>query len=120
MKYRLTGEYEEFYGQILDYCAEVIESVEGETKKRLAFWGTLALMRCVGSSPAAAARALKTRAKLDPNSVSESELLAQTLDDEELSENDLEPGIGIEDGSLNALITTADRLSNEVDNDPKF
>jgi len=120
LKYRLTGEYEEFYGQILDYCAEVIESVEGETKKRLAFWGTLALMRCVGSSPAAAARALKTRAKLDPNSVSESELLAQTLDDEELSENDLEPGIGIEDGSLNALITTADRLSNEVDNDPKF
>ena len=104
LKYRLTGEYEEFYGQILDYCAEVIESVEGETKKRLAFWGTLALMRCVGSSPAAATRALKTRAKLDPNSVSESELLAQTLDDEELSENDLEPGIGIEDGSLNALI----------------
>lgn len=120
LKYRLTGEYEEFYGKILDYCAEVIESVEGETRKRLAFWGTLALMRCVGSSPAAAARALKTRAQLDPASVSESELTAQTLDDEELSENDLEPGVGVEDVNLHSLIETADRLSSEVEKDPKF
>ncbi len=120
LKYRLTGEYEEFYGKILDYCAEVIESVEGDTKKRLAFWGTLALMRCVGSSPAAAARALKTRAQLDPASVSESELTAQTLDDEEVSENDLEPGVGVEDANLSSLIETADRLSGEVEKDPKF
>jgi superfamily II DNA or RNA helicase len=118
--YRLTGEYEEFYGRILDYCAEVIESVEGETRKRLAFWGTLALMRCVGSSPAAAARALKTRAQLDPTAISENELTAQTLDDEELSDNDLEPGIGIEDTSLLSLIETADKLSGEVEKDPKF
>jgi hypothetical protein len=120
LKYRLTGEYEEFYGRILDYCAEVIESVEGDTRKRLAFWGTLALMRCVGSSPAAAARALKTRAQLDPSSVSEGELSAQTLDDEELSENDLEPASGIEDANLLSLIATADRLSAEVTQDPKF
>ena len=120
LKYRLTGEYEEFYGQILDYCAEVIESVEGDSKKRLAFWGTLALMRCVGSSPSAAARALKTRAKLDPMAISENELVAQTLDDEELSENDLEPGIGIEDKNLLSLISIADKLSSEVDRDPKF
>lgn len=120
LKYRLTGEYEQFYGDILDYCAEVIESVEGETKKRLAFWGTLALMRCVGSSPAAAARALKTRAQLDPTAISESELSAQTLDDEELSENDLEPGVGVEDSNLRALIATAERLSWEVEKDPKF
>ena len=118
--YRLTGEYEEFYGEILDYCAEVIESVEGETRKRLAFWGTLALMRCVGSSPAAAARALKTRAQLDPNAISESELSAQTLDDEELSENDLEPGVGIEDVNLRSLIATADKLASEVEKDPKY
>ena len=112
--------YEEFYGRILDYCAEVVGSVEGETRKRLAFWGTLALMRCVGSSPAAAARALRTRAQLDPDAISESELSAQTLDDEELSENDLEPGIGIADESLLSLIATADQLSLGVENDPKF
>ena len=119
-KYRLTGEYEEFYGKILDYCAEVIESVEGEGRKRLAFWGTLALMRCVGSSPAAAARALKTRAQLDPSSENESALLAQTLDDEELSENDIEPGVGLEDQNLHGLIEIAERLSVDVANDPKF
>ena len=62
LKYRLTGDYEDFYGQILDYCAEIVLSAEGDARQRLAFWGTLALMRCVGSSPAAAARALKTRA----------------------------------------------------------
>lgn len=120
VKYRLTGEYEDFYGAILDYCAEVIESVEGDAKKRLAFWGTLALMRCVGSSPAAAARALKTRAQLDPAAVSESELSAQTLDDEELSDNDLEPGVGIEDPKLSLLIATANRLAAGIEKDPKF
>lgn len=119
-KYRLTGEYEEFYGKILDYCAEVVESVEGEGRKRLAFWGTLALMRCVGSSPAAAARALKTRAQLDPSLENESALLAQTLDDEELSENDIEPGVGLDDQNLLGLIEIADKLSDDVANDPKF
>ncbi|MCE6967195.1 DEAD/DEAH box helicase [Cereibacter sphaeroides] len=119
-KYRLTGEYEAFYGAVLDYCAEVIQSVEGEAKQRLAFWGTLALMRCVGSSPAAALRALRTRAHLDPTAISESELSAATLDDEELSENDLEPGMGPEEGSIGALIDTAERLSRDISNDPKF
>lgn len=120
LKYRLTGDYEKFYGNILDYCAEVIESVEGETKKRLAFWGTLALMRCVGSSPAAAARALKTRGQSEISAISESELTAQTLDDEELSENDLEPRVGFEEKSLLSLIETANKLSINVEQDPKF
>lgn len=120
LKYLLTGEYEEFYGKILDYCAEVVESVEGETKKRLAFWGTLTLMRCVGSSPAAAYRALKTRTQSDSASVSESEMAAQTLDDEELSGNDLEPGVGVDHPNLSSLIDTADKLSREIKKDPKF
>ena len=77
-------------------------------------------MRCVGSSPAAAARALKTRAQLDPSSENESALLAQTLDDEELSENDIEPGVGLEDQNLHGLIDIAERLSVDVANDPKF
>ena len=33
-----------------------------ELRQRLNFWGTLALMRCVASSPAAAVQALRTRA----------------------------------------------------------
>ena len=120
VKYRLTGDYEDFYSQILDYCAEVVSSVEGDTRQRLAFWGTLALMRCVGSSPAAAARALKTRAQLDPSEITETHIAAQTLDDEELTENDLEPGAGIDDPHLAALIRQAEALSGQIGEDPKY
>ena len=120
LKYRLTGDYEDFYRQILDYCAEVVSSVEGDAGQRLAFWGTLALMRCVGSSPAAAARALKTRAQLDPLEISETHIAARTLDDEELLEDDLEPGAGIEDPRLAALIAQAEALSGTIGDDPKY
>ena len=120
VKYRLTGDYEDFYSRILDYCAEVVSLVEGDTRQRLAFWGTLALMRCVGSSPAAAARALKTRAQLDPSEISETHIAAQTLDDEELTEDDLEPGAGIDEPHLAALIRQAEALSEQIGEDPKY
>ena len=53
--YRLSPEHLAFQEAVLDYCLSVV-SKAGEQKRdqRLAFWGTLALMRCVGSSPAAA------------------------------------------------------------------
>ena len=120
LKYRLTGDYEDFYGQILDYCAEIVLSTEGDARQRLAFWGTLALMRCVGSSPAAAARALKTRAQFDPGEISETHIAAQTLDDEELAEDDLEPGAGVEDPHLAALIGQAEALAGKIEEDPKY
>ena len=120
LKYRLTGDYEDFYGGILDYCAEIVLSAEGDARQRLAFWGTLALMRCVGSSPAAAARALRTRAQLDPEQISEAHIAAQTLDDEELAEDDLEPGAGVEDPRLDALIRQAEALSGDIGEDPKY
>ena len=120
LKYRLTGDHEGFYRQILDYCAEVVSSAKGDAGQRLAFWGTLALMRCVGSSPAAAARALKTRAQLDPLEISETHIVAQTLDDEELLEDDLEPGAGIEDPRLAALIAQAEALSGTIGDNPKY
>ena len=120
LKYRLTGRYEAFYGQVLDYCAEVVESVEGEARQRLAFWGTLALMRCVGSSPAAGAKALKSRAQYDPETVLENNLSAHALDDEELMEDDFELGSAAEGIDLKELIAVADELAVDVDNDPKF
>ena len=120
LKYRLTGDYEDFYSRVLDYCAEVVSSAEGDARQRLAFWGTLALMRCVGSSPAAGARALKTRAQLDPEEISETHIAAQTLDDEELAEDDLEPGAGIDDPRLTALIGQAEALSGKIGEDPKY
>ena len=118
--YRLSGDFERFYGGVLDYCAEVVEAQEGEQHRRLAFWGTLALMRCVGSSPAAAARALRTRAALDLDDQEAELIAARTLDDEEVAEDDLEPGAAIDDPRLAALIAQADALAASPARDPKF
>lgn len=120
LKYRLSGNYERFYGAILDYCAEVISSEKGELRQRLAFWGTLSLMRCVGSSPAAAARALRTRAILDADEAEAELITARTMDDEEVGEDDLEPGGAIEDKRLVGLIAQADALAANSSSDPKF
>ena len=120
LKYRLTGAYESFYDDVLDYCAEVVSSEEGDTRQRLAFWGTLALMRCVSSSPAAAVRALRTRAQLDPTEATEADIAARMLDDEELGEDDLEPGAGTDDPRLAGLIEQAEALSNTISADPKY
>ena len=120
VKYRLSGDYERFYGAILDYCAEVVASEEGERRQRLAFWGTLSLMRCVGSSPAAAARALRTRAILDADEAEAELITARAIDDEESGEDDLEPGAAIEDSRLIGLIAQADSLAANSSRDPKF
>ena len=120
LKYRLTGDYERFYGEILDYCAEIVKAEQGELHQRLAFWGMLALMRCVGSSPAAAARALRTRASVEPTEAAVGQITARAIDEEEGAEDDLEPGTVVEDGRLATLIEQADKLASNPSRDPKF
>jgi hypothetical protein len=120
IKYVLSGAYEKFYNDVLDYCAEIVNSESGELKQRLAFWGTLALMRCIGSSPAAAARALKTRAVTDADQTEVDQAAARALDDEDAAEDDLEPGAAIEDKRLKSLIDQADALASNPARDPKF
>lgn len=120
LKYRLSGEYERFYEGVLDYCAEVIAAEQGDLRQRLAFWGTLALMRCVGSSPAAAARALRTRADLDADELEAAQIEARARDDEEAAEDDLEPGAAIDDSRLAGLVAQADELAANGAKDPKF
>jgi superfamily II DNA or RNA helicase len=120
LKYRLTGAYEAFYSEVIKYCAEIVEAQEGDRRRRLAFWGTLALMRCVGSSPAAASRALRTRAIIDAEEAEVDELAARALDDEEAAEDDREPGAAIEDPRLAKLIQKADALAADTGADPKF
>lgn len=120
LKYRLSGAYESFYGNIIDYCAEKVEAEQGELRQRLAFWGMLALMRCVGSSPAAAARALRTRATAEATQSELDQMAARTLDEEEGAEDDLEPGVAIEDRRLQSLILQAESLSAKPQQDPKF
>jgi superfamily II DNA or RNA helicase len=119
-QYRLTGDTEAFYMEVIRYCAEVVESEQGDLRQRLAFWGMLALMRCVGSSPAAAARALRTRAALDADAAEAERVEARALDDEDAIDDDLEPGAAVEDKRLAHLISQADALAGDVRRDPKF
>ena len=123
--YRLTGEYWRFFEDVLDYCAEVTERAgTDERRRRLAFWGTLALMRCVSSSPAAALRALITRANLDADPADDEAIRDRVLDGEadDFAEDDAEPAGAIEDPRLQSLIDQALSLSRatKLSRDPKL
>lgn len=117
--YRLSGHWERFFEDVLDYCATVTERAGDDSRRqRLTFWGTLALMRCVSSSPAAAAQALTTR-RLAADEDGAEELAARVFDgsSDALPDDDVEPGAG--DASLGALLEQARRLEGERD-DPKL
>jgi hypothetical protein len=121
LTYLLTGAWEKFLEHTLNYCAAVVERAEGdERKQRLNFWGTLALMQCVASSPAAAVQALRTRAGLEEPAIEE-ELENRVFDGsaDVLPEDDIEPPIDTELGELAALIDEAELLMGRS-GDPKL
>jgi superfamily II DNA or RNA helicase len=120
LTYRLSGAWETFFGEVLDYCAAVVEAAGGdERRQRLNFWGTLALMRCVASSPAAAAKALRTRAGLD--AVDEDEIEGRVFDGaaDALPDDDVEPPVASEAPVLDKLIKDAEALAGQS-GDPKL
>jgi superfamily II DNA or RNA helicase len=121
LTYKLTGAWEKFFDAVLDYCAAVVESAGGdERRQRLNFWGTLALMRCVASSPAAAVQALRTRAGIEKDEdvdALESRVFDGAAD--ALPDDDVEPPAGTDDPALNDLIAQAERLAGQS-GDPKL
>jgi len=121
LTYKLTGAWERFFDAVLDYCASVVASAGEDTKRqRLNFWGTLALMRCVASSPAAAVQALRTRAGLEEE-VAEDDVEARVFDGaaDALPDDDVEPPAASDDSALAALITQAEELAGQA-GDPKL
>ena len=62
--YTLTGAWKSLFDDILEVARELVRTGCAETehhRRRMHWWAALALMRCVSSSPAAAAVALRTR-----------------------------------------------------------
>jgi len=121
LTYTLTGAWERFFDAVLDYCASVVESAGEDSKRqRLSFWGTLALMRCVASSPAAAVQALRTRAGLEDESA-EDELESRVFDGaaDSLPDDDVEPPAAGEEAILEKLIAQAEELAGAA-GDPKL
>lgn len=112
--YRLSQAHLDFQEAVLDYCFGVVSRAgSGLRERRLAFWGTLALMRCVGSSPAAALSALRNRMS------NESDRLEPQIYDEDSEDEDavdIEPGTGFDtDPALQALLAHAEELIRKPD-----
>src|SRR5690606_26322506 len=120
--YTLTGDHLSFQEDVLDYCVGVATRADGARERRLAFWGTLALMRCVGSSPAAAASALRNRL----GGMAEEEALEPILFDQDegvFNDTDVEPGTAMDNeerSALQALIDQAEALAGRPEDDPKL
>ena len=136
LTYKLTGDWGAFFDAVQTYCREMAESVEQtqQGSARLIWYATLALLRCVASSPAAAVKALTTRLEgktAGLNSADEDDLLEDDrLHDggaDDLHGNDLEPAGQLDDAHtalqdaarLQALIAEAQRLSGKA-GDPKL
>ena len=135
LTYKLTGDWGAFFDAVQTYCREMAESVEQtqQGSARLIWYATLALLRCVASSPAAAVKALTTRlegkaAALggDEDDLLEDDRLHDGAADD-LHGNDLEPAGQLDDAHtalqdaarLQALIAEAQRLSGKA-GDPKL
>lgn len=61
--YRLSPAYQELFIKTYEFCSEIVRAGEALDKRqqRVRYWGALALLRCVMSSPAAAVAALEAR-----------------------------------------------------------
>lgn len=129
--YALTGEWGRFFEAVRDYCvglATRAEESQGQ-QARMIWYATLALLRCVSSSPAAAAKALETRlSHKDPTDLSDSSELSDEDDDRlydgtggELSLSDLEPAAAMDEETqkLQDLIGKARQLTG-TKGDPKL
>lgn len=118
--YTLTGDWERFFNAVLDYCAEVVEGDSGdEYRRRLNFWGTLALLRCASSSPKAALVALRNRAGGGEELTEELSERVFDGDVDTLAEDDVEPVVGGDDQKLAALVAQAKSLLGQS-GDPKL
>ncbi|MBN1616063.1 MAG: DEAD/DEAH box helicase, partial [Spirochaetales bacterium] len=122
--YKLSGEWGRFFEETREYClglAQKAEQEQGESA-RMMWYATLALLRCISSSPAAAASALSTRLQ---GSREEMARLAEEdrVDDglgEELETNDQEPAARLEESGLIESLLEKARNLHGPSRDPKL
>jgi len=109
--WKFNADHRAFHDAVLDYCLGVVEGAGADQQsRRMAFWSTLALMRCVGSSPAAALSALRTRLN-DIDALEE-----QLCDEDEADGLDVEPAsVVADDAPLRVLVQQAERLTHAAD-----
>ncbi|MCK6456029.1 MAG: DEAD/DEAH box helicase [Phycisphaerae bacterium] len=61
--YPLSPDYKDLFTRTYNFCSEIVQAGQSldRRRQRVRYWGALALLRCVMSSPAAAVAALSTR-----------------------------------------------------------
>jgi superfamily II DNA or RNA helicase len=103
--YTQSTEYRAFFDDIFSFAREFVSDREGgDHRRRVRYWSALALLRCVSSSPAAAAATLRSRAAVDQvpeeevEDVGRSTVLDQDNSDDAAS-LDLSPGSDSEQGA---------------------
>ena len=127
--YKLTGKWGDFFEDVRNYCVKIAQDSEKEKgyKGRMMWYATLALLRCISSSPAAARSALTTRlGNTEQQNEQNLDLLEQSINDtydgigDELNEDEqlMEPVLE-ESSELQKLIEKANDLSGKGD-DPKL
>lgn len=127
--YNLTGKWGDFFEDVRKYCVKIAQDSEKERgyKGRMMWYATLALLRCISSSPAAARSALTTRlGNTEEQNEQNLDLLEQSINDtydgigDELNENEqlMEPVLE-NSSELEQLIKKANALSGK-DDDPKL
>jgi len=102
-----ASEYRKLFEDVYAFTRELVRDASGSrVRQRARYWAALALLRCVMSSPAAAAKALQMRAGSDEAMISDDELGGDDLfsgyvydPTEQESAQDLEPGHVVEQGS---------------------
>lgn len=137
--YELTGEWGALFHDVLEYARALVKRSAGQSRlrQRMSWWAALALLRCISSSPAAAAASLRTKLAglsgegdsglSEEQQLSELEALASqgVLDglDEEMSEEEAAPGgdmaIEADREQLEDMIRRAESLRGPAQ-DPKL
>lgn len=125
--YSFSPEYRDLFDDILAFVRDFVEEgSDDKRRRRVRYWSALALLRCVSSSPAAAAATLRSRATVDSAETDEIDEVGRqsVLDEEEgdaISVLDLSPGAESEGDSestrrkLLAFAKQADTLQGASD-----
>lgn len=129
--YRMQGDWMGLFEDVVSYARELVDRAEDldQFQQRLHWWAALALLRCISSSPAAAVRTLQNRIDRSVQPEEDTAKAISTLDElgnrtildnNEESQDDLEPSAQLEDiPLLQQLISRAANLQGPKA-DPKL
>jgi superfamily II DNA or RNA helicase len=113
--YPLSKAYQQLFARTYDFCSEIVQAGESmdRRRQRVRYWGALALLRCVMSSPAAALAALEARHEKLPEGDDEVDFRGFVFESTEDRTDDEQPTPPI-DGAKDTLAEADRRRLREL------